>query len=132
MEPIKLFSSSAQLNMKFQPLINFEIVKISGGFRCKTQKLVIYPAHKCKIVGILPFISRRNFSLSSVEHENSFITSGLGVKCFKSVFVIQLYTFSPFSGCVCVCTCSLKFPNLLGLNLVCVCVYMFSEISQHH
>ena len=42
-----LFSSSAQLSMKFQLLINAEIVKISGKFRFKPQKLVIYPAHKC-------------------------------------------------------------------------------------
>ena len=44
---IKLFSSSAQLSMKFQLLINVEIIKISGKFRFKTQKLVIYPANKC-------------------------------------------------------------------------------------
>ena len=46
-EVIKLFSSSAQLSMKFQLLINVEIIKISGKFRFITQKLVIYPAHKC-------------------------------------------------------------------------------------
>ena len=44
---IKLFSSSAQLSMKFQLLINVEIIKISGKFRFKTQNLVIYPANKC-------------------------------------------------------------------------------------
>ena len=44
---IKLFSSSAQLSMKFQLLINVEIIKISGKFRFKTQKLAIYPADKC-------------------------------------------------------------------------------------
>ena len=44
---IKLFSSSAQLSKKFQLLIDVEIVKISGKFRFKTQKLVIDPAHKC-------------------------------------------------------------------------------------
>ena len=47
LEVIKHFSSSAQLSMKFQLLINVELVKISGKFRFKTQKLVIYPAHKC-------------------------------------------------------------------------------------
>ena len=47
LEVIKLFSSSAQLSMKFQLLINVEIVKIIGKFKFKTQKLVIYPAHKC-------------------------------------------------------------------------------------
>ena len=46
-EVIKLFSSSAQLSMKFQLLIDIEIVKISGKFRFKTKKLVTYPAHKC-------------------------------------------------------------------------------------
>ena len=44
---IKLFSSSAQLIMKFQLLIDVEIVKISGKFRFRTKKLVIDPAHKC-------------------------------------------------------------------------------------
>ena len=47
LEVIKLFSNSAQLSMKFQLLINVEIVKISGKFRFITQQLVIYPAHKC-------------------------------------------------------------------------------------
>ena len=46
-EVIKLFSCSTQLSMKFQLLINVEIINISGKFRCKTQKLVIYPANKC-------------------------------------------------------------------------------------
>ena len=46
-EVIKLFSSSAQLSMKFQLLINAEIVKISGKFRFIPQNLVIYPANKC-------------------------------------------------------------------------------------
>ena len=47
LEVIKLFSSSVQLSMKFQLLINVKIVKDCGKFRSKTQKLVIYPAHKC-------------------------------------------------------------------------------------
>ena len=46
-EVIKLFSSSAQLSMKFQPLINAEIVKHCGKLRLKTQKLVLYPAYNC-------------------------------------------------------------------------------------
>ena len=46
-EVIKLFSSSAQLSMKFQLLINVEIVKISGKFRFISHKPVIYPVHKC-------------------------------------------------------------------------------------
>ena len=31
------------------------------------------------IVGILTFMRRKNFMLSSVEHEKSFITSGPGI-----------------------------------------------------
>ena len=57
-EVIKVFSSSAQLSMKFQLLINAEIVEINGKFRFKPQTLVIYP------VGILTFMSRINFKLS--------------------------------------------------------------------
>ena len=49
LEVIKLFSSSAQLSMKFQLLINVEIVKTCGKFRFKTKKLVIYPAHKINV-----------------------------------------------------------------------------------
>ena len=41
------FSSSAPLSMKFQLLINVLIVKMGGKCRFKTQKLSIYPAHKC-------------------------------------------------------------------------------------
>ena len=44
---ITFFSISAQLSLKFQLLINIEIVKISGKSRFKTQTIVIYPAHKC-------------------------------------------------------------------------------------
>ena len=47
LEVIILFSGSAQLSMKFQLLIDVELVKISEKFRFKTQILVIYPAHKC-------------------------------------------------------------------------------------
>ena len=58
----KTFSSSAQLSMKFQLLINVEIVKISGKFRFKTQKISNLSCST--IVGILTFTSRINFSLS--------------------------------------------------------------------
>ena len=46
-EVITLFLSSAQLSMKFQLLINVEIVEISGKLGLSTQQLVIYPAYKC-------------------------------------------------------------------------------------
>ena len=38
------------------------------------------------IVGILTFVSRINFSLSGVEHENNFITLGPGLCFYFSVF----------------------------------------------
>ena len=36
-----------------------------------------------RIVGILTFMSRKNFVLSRVEHEKSFITSGPGKRCLR-------------------------------------------------
>ena len=57
--PVRLKNScSTQLNMNFQQLI-------------KTESRINFT-----IVGILIFISRINFMLSRVKHENSFITSG--------------------------------------------------------
>ena len=41
-------------------------------------KMLFYPFINVKIVGILTFMSRKNFILSWVEHKKSFITSGLG------------------------------------------------------
>ena len=58
---MKLFHT--RLNMKFQLLINVEIVKISGKFRFKTQKLLIN-VKMTTVVGILTFMSRINLSLS--------------------------------------------------------------------
>ena len=47
-EVIKLFSSSTQLSMKFQLLMNDKIVKqIVKNSGSKLKKLVIYPANKC-------------------------------------------------------------------------------------
>ena len=43
---IKLFPCSTQLSMKFKLLINIEVAKIEGIFRCESLKPVIYPANK--------------------------------------------------------------------------------------
>ena len=43
--------------------------------------MLVFPLINVKmptVVGILTFMSRKNFMLSLVEHENSFITSGPG------------------------------------------------------
>ena len=64
---MKLSSSSAQLSMKFQLLIDVEIVKIVENIG---SKLKIYPAHTIinvkmpTIDGILTFMSSISFSLS--------------------------------------------------------------------
>ena len=39
LEVKKCFSSSAQLSMKFQLLINVEIVKIKGKYKFKTKRI---------------------------------------------------------------------------------------------
>ena len=46
-EVIKLFSSSTQLSMKFQLLINVKIAQINKNLGLRSQKPVIYPANKC-------------------------------------------------------------------------------------
>ena len=46
-EVIKLISCSTQLSIKFQLLINTEIIKIGRKFRLGLAKPVIYPVDKC-------------------------------------------------------------------------------------
>ena len=41
------------------------------------------------IVGILTFMSRLNFVLSSIEYEKSFITSGPGFQLFDTLMVFS-------------------------------------------
>ena len=75
------------------------------------------------IVGILTFMSGINFSISSVEHEKSFIT---GVGCVERqychlwslVYGLNLsgstqHPFYALSQCVCVCVCPTKDVNSL-------------------
>ena len=55
------------------------------------------------IVGIFIFISRENFMLSRVEHENSFITSGPGVKitlCLLHLYVNKKCTCISKTHCI--------------------------------
>ena len=77
-EVIKLFACSTQLSMKFQLLIKTKVatsnaVSCFKSLRCCIFKMPI-------IVGILTFMSRIHFVLSRVKYENSFITSGPGLK----------------------------------------------------
>ena len=50
-----------------------------------------------KIVGILTFMSRINFVLSSVEHEKSFITSGPDVVLPSSLESLSLSNYETLS-----------------------------------
>ena len=60
---------------------NQEIQHLSGSDR---PRMLFFPLINVKIPtinGILTFMSRKNFMLSSAEHEKSFITSGPGFAC---------------------------------------------------
>ena len=53
---IKVFSCSSQLSMKFQMLIHIKILRNSFFLGSDKHRMLVYPAHKCKmltIVGIL-------------------------------------------------------------------------------
>ena len=68
-EVIKLFSCSAQLSMKFQMLISKKISSNSALFRLSSDKprMLFFPLIHIKmptIVGILTFMSRKNFMLN--------------------------------------------------------------------
>ena len=78
---IKLIPCSTQLSMKFQLLIKSKIQTNKEVTCFKSHRCCIYHAINVKmptIVGILTFMRRINFVLSSVEYEKSFLTSGPG------------------------------------------------------
>ena len=80
-EVIKLFSCSTQLSIKFEMLISVKNIKKFSFFQAQISLESIFLLINVKMpttVGILTFISRKNFMLSGVEHEKSFITSGPG------------------------------------------------------
>ena len=65
--------------MKFELLINTEIAEIDGMFRFYHQSkafILLIDNKMPTIVGILTFMSMKNFMLSRIEHEIFFITSG--------------------------------------------------------
>ena len=71
---------STQLSMKFQILINTKISRHSSFFSCSDKhKMLFFLLINVKmptIIGILTIMRRKNFMLSSVEHEILFITQG--------------------------------------------------------
>ena len=100
--------------MKFQLLINVEIVKNCGKFRFKTRQLVFILLINVKmptIVGSLTFMNRINFNLSCVEHEKkSFITSGPDVNIFLLCIVD--------GGKTCILRCGRAAPEFEGRGLM--------------
>ena len=80
-EVIKRFSCPIQLSMKFQLLIKTKIQtseEVSGLSLSVVLFIMLINVKMPTIVGILTFMSRKYFVLSSVEHEKSFITSRPG------------------------------------------------------
>ena len=69
----KLFSCSTQLSMKFVLLINLKLPTTANSFLLYIAEHENFSANKFEI---FIFIWRKNFMLSWVEHEKSFITSG--------------------------------------------------------
>ena len=61
-------------------LISMKISRNSAFFRLRSPRMLFFPLKNVKmptiIVGILTFMSWKNFMLSRAECENSFITSG--------------------------------------------------------
>ena len=77
------FSCSTQLSMKFYMLLSIKISRKSTFSGSYKTRMLFFPLINVKmptIVGILTFMSRKNFMLSSVENEKSFITSGPGLQ----------------------------------------------------
>ena len=75
-EVIKLFSCSTQLSKKFQLVIKTKIQTNEEAYCLKSIRSGVVFIMLINVVGILTFMSRVNFVLSWVEHENSFITYG--------------------------------------------------------
>ena len=78
-ELIKLYSCSTQLRMKFVLLIKIQYQQfkpVSCTAEFSMQFFLLTNIKMATIVGILIFISRRNFILNWVEYDKSFITSG--------------------------------------------------------
>ena len=75
-EVLKLFSCSTQLSMKFSLLINMKMPTIVGIFIFINREFscsAMFSKKEFAIVSNFRFIIRKNFMLSCVEHEKSFI-----------------------------------------------------------
>ena len=77
-----MLNSTIQLSSKFQLLINKknyrQMEKFLGLSLSDVVFIMLINVKMPIIVGILTFMSRKNFVISRVKHEKSFITSGHG------------------------------------------------------
>ena len=90
----KPFSCSTQLSMKFQVLITTKLIKKYRLFLYSNSQICIYQAKLCSnanIFGILTFMSKINFMLSCIEHENGFITLGLMSICLYFILKSRIF-----------------------------------------
>ena len=90
----KPFSCSTQLSMKFQLLITTKLLKKYRLFLHSNSQICIYQAKLCSkanIFGILTFMSKINFMLSCIEHENGFITLGLMSICLYFILKSRFF-----------------------------------------
>ena len=67
------FSCSTQLSMKFILLITLKLLTIVNSFLLNIAEHENFSANKYENANFFIFISRENFMLSWVEHENFFI-----------------------------------------------------------
>ena len=76
-EVIKLFPCLTQLSMKCSILINMKMPTFSYllAEKYSCSAMLVLGKKEVAIDSDLRFISRRNFTLTGVEHEKSFITS---------------------------------------------------------
>ena len=66
-------------------------------------RMLFFPLINVKmstIVGILTFMSRKNFMLSEVEHEKSFITSGPGKRAIPFPIELKSSSLNAFDSCM--------------------------------
>ena len=93
-EIIKLFSWSTQQSMKFQMLISIKIPRNSAFSGSGKPRMLLFLLRNVKMptnIGILTFMSGKNFMVTWAEHEKSFITSRPDFVVYWLIFRLNIY-----------------------------------------
>ena len=123
---IKLFSCSTQLSMKFVLLINLNWLTIANSFLLNMTEHETFSANKYEnanflkmptFVGIFIFISRENFLLSWVEHEECFYN--LEARFLRILLNLALSTFTLFTLSIQINSSSLCETLLMSTHNIC-------------